>query len=111
MQCIKKKVRPSTAAKCFNWLYKFAETPENLDILCEKGIADRVVDVLSSLPWSNDELTVGMVETGLMVVHKVARANKATTVHMDGVIKVMDTYKARKGVVDVSNSFFYHMIT
>lgn len=110
VQCIKKKIRPSTAVKCFAWLLKFSEKPENLTLICEKGIGDRLIDVLSSVPFSTDEQVLSMVETGMMLFQGVARARKATTQHMDGIIKTMDTFKTRKGIVDVSKKRREHTV-
>lgn len=85
-----------------SWLAKFCEQPDNLNLACEKGIGDRVVDLLSSTPFSNEPQIIDMVESGLLVIQRIAKANKAATTHMDGVIKTMDTFKTRKGVVEVS---------
>lgn len=87
--------------KCINWLSKFAEKPEVLNAICEKGIADRIVDVLSSTNFSSDEQTVLMIETGFSMIQRIAGAGKAGTQHMDGVIKTMDTFKTRKSIIDV----------
>lgn len=100
--CIRKRSNPVLSTKCLTWLTKFAETPGNLDIIHEKGVGGRVVDLLSSTPFSNDQQVVEMIESGLGLMCQIAKGKKATIANMDGVIKTMDTFKGRKSVVSVS---------
>lgn len=74
VQLLRQRGSPATITRCLKWLTKFVEKPGNLELIREKRVGERVVDLLT-FASSNDKQLIEMIEAARLLVYRIARGN------------------------------------